>query len=125
MADDDKISVEQQLKSEKSSQIYRKAVKKALEMEEESDDFRVEKVEMNFALPPSVKIVFSRVEVAPPAPKAPSASKPAPKPAAQSPAQPAQPAAASDPYTCPTCHNKYRYIEQYKRWYCDTCKKYP
>ncbi len=43
-------------------------------------------------------------------------------------AQPAQ-QAASQPQeqqgmVCPTCHNQARYIAQYQRYWCDTCKKY-
>ena len=37
---------------------------------------------------------------------------------------PAPPPPPGAPTTCPTCGGPLRYVEQYKRWYCDKEKKY-
>lgn len=39
------------------------------------------------------------------------------------PTQPAQPTQQAEP-TCPTCKGPLKFIQQYQRWYCYTCKKY-
>jgi len=44
-------------------------------------------------------------------------AKPEPEPAPAAEEKPAEPA-------CPDCSGKIRFIEQYKRYYCDACKKY-
>jgi len=39
-------------------------------------------------------------------------------------APPPPPESKKEKKTCPKCRKEMRYIEHYKRWYCDDCEEY-
>ncbi|MGC9779414.1 MAG: hypothetical protein HZR80_09255 [Candidatus Heimdallarchaeota archaeon] len=54
----------------------------------------------------------------------PTVSSAPPSPPAFMPSSSAAPATSSDKPTCPFCGKNLRFIDEYQRWYCDSCSQY-
>ena len=71
----------------------------------------------------NVNSIFAELDKRIPSVGARAASPPSVSPSTVPPLPPPPPAAIAQ--TCPTCHKPLTFIQQYGRWYCYNCEKYP